>query len=75
MLYPVNNYRRGIVDFFGVILEKRRRIAGEVSTLWARQGRGMGGDGRFFLTIYKYVYVNMCIWTIYTYVTVINTGQ
>ena len=71
---PVKNYRRGIVDFFGVILPKRRRIAGEVSTLWARQGRGMGGDGRFW-TIYTYVYLNMCIRTIYTYVTVINKGQ
>ena len=72
--YPVKNYRRGIADFFGVILTKRRRIAGEVSTLRARQGRGMGGDSRFW-TIYTYVYVNMCIETIYTYVTVVNMGQ
>ena len=33
--YPVKNYRRGIADFICVILLKRRRIAGEVSTLWA----------------------------------------
>ena len=33
--YPVKKYRRDIADFFGVILLKRRRIAGEVSTLWA----------------------------------------
>ena len=32
---PVKNYRRGIDDFFGVILLKCRRIDGEVSTLWA----------------------------------------
>ena len=35
ILYSVKNYRRGIADFLGVILLKRRRIAGEVSTLWA----------------------------------------
>ena len=33
--FPVKNYRRGVADFFGVILLKRRRIACEVSTLWA----------------------------------------
>ena len=33
--YPVKNYWRGVNDFFGVILLKRRRIAGEVSSLWA----------------------------------------
>ena len=47
-------YRRGIANVFGVILPKRRRIASEVSTLWAWQGFGMGGDGRFW-TIYTYV--------------------
>ena len=59
---PVKNYWRGIADFFGVILLKRRRIAGEVSTLWSWQGRGMGGDGRFW-TIYTYVYISICIRT------------
>ena len=62
--YPVKNDRRGIADLFGVILLKRRRIADEVSTLWARQGRGMGKDGRFW-TIYTYVYINICIRTIW----------
>ena len=30
----------------------------------------MGGDGRFW-TIYKYVYINICIRTIYTYVALL----
>ena len=30
----------------------------------------MGGDGRFW-TIYTYVYINICIYTIYTYVALL----
>ena len=67
---PVKNYRRGIADFFGTILLKRQRIAGDVSTLCSRQGRGMGGHGRFW-TIYTCVYINICIRTIYTYVVLL----
>ena len=49
---------------------KRRRIAGEVSTLWAWQSCGMGVDGHFGLT-YTYVYIYIGIWAIYTYVTLL----
>ena len=31
----------------------------------------MGGDGRFW-TIYTYVYINICIRTIYTYVALLR---
>ena len=77
--YQVKYYRRGIADFFGVILLKRRRIAGEVSTLWAWQDPGMSGDGRFLtiyihtVCIYKHMYkdyiynVALLIW--------VNNGQ
>ena len=58
---PVKNYMRGIAVFFGVILLK----AAEVSTLWAWQGRGMGGDSCFW-TIYTYAHINICIRTICT---------
>ena len=73
-LNPFKNYSRGIADFFRVILMKCRLIAGEVSTLWACQGRLMGVDAGFWI-IYTYLFLNICIWTIETYGIVINRGQ
>ena len=55
--YPVKNYRRGIADFFGVILLKRRRSVHFMGVTRPRNGRG-----RPFL---DYIYI--CIRTIYTY--------
>ena len=51
---------------------KRQRIAGEVSTLWARKGSGMGMDDHFW-TIYAYVYIYIYVglWAIYTYVALL----
>ena len=70
-LNRVTNYRRGTDDFFGVILLKRRRIAGEVSTLWACYGRGMGGEARFW-TIYTYVFNYKHMYTDYIYICSIS---
>ena len=53
--FPVKNYRRGITDFFGVILLKRRRIAGEVSTLWRDKAVEWAGTAVFGLYIHMYI--------------------
>ena len=69
--YPVKNYSRGIADFFGVILLKRRRIAAKCP-LYGRDKavEWMGVDGRFWNT-YTYVYIYIGIWAIYTYVALL----
>ena len=58
----VKNYGRGIADFFGVILLKRRRIAGEsvhfMGMTIPRNGRGRPFVDYIYICRYKHMYTD-----------------
>ena len=67
---PVKNYWRGVVGIFGMTLLKRRRIAGEVSTLYGPdKAAEWAGTAVFGIYIRTYAVYIVCIHMfIYAYV-------